>query len=249
MGFTSTEVLFRITNSIAKPQLWKSCCYRHCWTMTSFLVGPRYHQKSLSLKWLSFSVWLLRASKFPWTACPEFKTSVAHFKHLPVFSLMIEPMCSCPETNAAHPSLPSSAQFSGGVWGPFPNHEASHSFSCDCPRPELGTSIAKICWCINTPSLHSHSDSSSFGGASEGLRPQVLFTVGPTITPVFSFSREPGLNTSLVPFVYFHFFLLPIHCLYRIPSGILVDRDGLVYAMVITMQVTQVTGTATHFCL
>lgn len=88
MGFTSTEVLFRIPNSIAKRQMWKSCYYKHCWTMTSFLVGPRNISSeiptSLALKWLSFSVWSLRTSELPRASCPEFKTSGAHFKHFEV---------------------------------------------------------------------------------------------------------------------------------------------------------------------
>lgn len=61
------------------------------------------------------------------------------------------------------------------------------------------------CWCISTPSLHPCSDSSSFEGTSEGLLVQVLLRLGPT--HVFYVSKEPDLNTSLVPFVYFYFFV------------------------------------------
>lgn len=155
---------------------------------------------------------------------------------------MVEPICLCPEMNAAHPSLPSSTQFSGRSGIHFWTMKPHISFPYDCPRSDLGASIAKTCWCISIPSLCPHSDSSRF----EGILVQVLLRVGPTITLVLFF-REPGLNTSFVPFVYFHFFLLPIHCLYKTPETILVDRNRLV--SVITMQVTQVTGTATHFCL
>lgn len=47
---------------------------------------------------------------------PEFKTSGAHFKHFEGvlhFHLRIDPICLCPETSAAHPSLTSSTQSSG----------------------------------------------------------------------------------------------------------------------------------------
>lgn len=60
---------------------------------------------------------------------------------------------------------------------------------------------------MHSPSiLHPHSDPRSFEGTSESLLVQVLLRVHPTITLVFYFSREPGLNTNLTPFVYLHFF-------------------------------------------
>lgn len=162
-------------------------------------------------------------------------------------SLMIEPVCLCPETNAAHPTC-QAVQFSGRSGIHFWTVKPHIPFPYDCPRSDLGASFAKVCWCISTPSFHPHSHSSSFEGTSEGLLVQVLLRIGPTITLVFSFSRKPGLNTNFLLFST-SILSLPIHCLYKTPERILVDRNGLVFAMVITMQVTQATGTATHFCL
>lgn len=46
---------------------------------------------------------------------PEFKTPGVHFKHfegLLHFYVMVDPICLCPKTNVAHPSLPNS------TWSP-----------------------------------------------------------------------------------------------------------------------------------
>lgn len=123
MGFTSTEVLYRITNSIAKTEMWKSCCYRHRWTVTSFLVAPRYLQKS-PLIW-HWNDWISQSDCWGLPNSPELLALSLRHQVLTsstlkacCISLMIEPLCLCPENNAAHPSLPGSTQFLGAL-GPI----------------------------------------------------------------------------------------------------------------------------------